>query len=324
MPIDTTPSQVATSALQAIPFGSLIGGPLNACIEAQALAAKTTWTFIQQVGLNEDPQTKEKKAINVVFQYQKGNEMANLVVPLLTIVPIPYIAIDTIDINFKANISASSSSVQEDTSSQEFGGEASAHMEFGFGMFKVSADFKANYSSKKDSKATQDSKYSVEYTMDVAVHAGQDSMPAGLAQVLGILQQSITSGTPGGKIAASVTTVALNPASTTDSDKIGTVGATVSDGQNLLLKGADAPVIKFELQNSPAGLTIDASPAKGTVAQGVSPSATAVSVQPDSDGLASVRVKADTPFTGNAVLRISATIGNQVRTVDVAINKATA
>ncbi len=34
MAVDTTPSQVATSALQALPFGSMIGGPLNACIEA--------------------------------------------------------------------------------------------------------------------------------------------------------------------------------------------------------------------------------------------------------------------------------------------------
>ena len=29
MAIDTTPSQVATSALQAIPFGSIIGGKLQ-------------------------------------------------------------------------------------------------------------------------------------------------------------------------------------------------------------------------------------------------------------------------------------------------------
>ena len=50
MAVDKTPSQVATSALQAIPFGSIIGGPLKACVEAQALAAKTTWEFIQNVG----------------------------------------------------------------------------------------------------------------------------------------------------------------------------------------------------------------------------------------------------------------------------------
>ena len=32
MIIDRTPSQVVTNSLQAIPFSSLIGGPLNACI----------------------------------------------------------------------------------------------------------------------------------------------------------------------------------------------------------------------------------------------------------------------------------------------------
>lgn len=45
MAISNAPSQVATSALQAIPFSSMIGGPLKACIEAQAMAAKTTWDY---------------------------------------------------------------------------------------------------------------------------------------------------------------------------------------------------------------------------------------------------------------------------------------
>ena len=60
MAVDKTPSQVATSALQAIPFGSIIGGPLKACVEAQALAAKTTWEFIQNVGINVNPETGEE------------------------------------------------------------------------------------------------------------------------------------------------------------------------------------------------------------------------------------------------------------------------
>lgn len=192
MAIDTTPSTVATNALQAIPFSSLIGGPLDAAIKAQAMAAKTSWEFIQQVGLNTDATTGKKEAVNVTFFYNKNGQMTKLIVPILTIVPIPYIAIDDIQINFKANISASSSSVSEtsDSTSMDAGGSAKAS--FGIGPFSVSAEFKANYSSKKDSKAAQDSKYSVEYTMDLAVHAGQSDMPAGLATVLNILQSSIT------------------------------------------------------------------------------------------------------------------------------------
>lgn len=191
MAIDSAPSQVATSALQAIPFGSIIGGPLKACIEAQAMAAQTSWKFIQEVGLNTNPETGEKEAVNVSFQFLQNGRMAQLNVPLLTIVPIPYIAIHNIDINFKANISASSSSVSETSSSSTVDAGANVSAKLGWGPFSVQADMKANYSSKKDSKATQSSQYSVEYTMDVAVKAGQDSMPAGLAKVLELLGSSL-------------------------------------------------------------------------------------------------------------------------------------
>jgi len=200
MAIDTTPSQVATNALSAIPFGSIIGGPLKACIEAQAMAAQTSWNFIKEVGLNTNAETGQKEAINVTFQFVKDGRMAQLNVPLLTIVPIPYIAITDIDIAFKANISASSSSVSETSRSSavDAGLEGSAGLRVG--PFHVDASFNASYSSKKDSKATQESKYSVEYTMDVAVKAGQDSMPAGMAKVLELLGNALSVDDPKGTL----------------------------------------------------------------------------------------------------------------------------
>lgn len=208
MAVDTTPSQVATNALQALPFGSMIGGPLNACIEAQAMAAQTTWRFIQEVGLTTN-EKGEKEAVTVEFQFLKDGHMVQLNVPLLTIVPIPYIAIHSIDINFKANISASSSSVSEQSESTEAGGSLDVAAKVGFGPFSATANMKANYSSKKDSKATQDSKYSVEYTMDIAVKAGQDSMPAGLAKVLEMLGNAMDVSDPKGTLEASSSRVAL-------------------------------------------------------------------------------------------------------------------
>ncbi|MEG1498190.1 MAG: DUF2589 domain-containing protein [Bacteroidales bacterium] len=200
MPIDTSPSQVATNALASLPFSNIIGGPLTACIEAQAMAAKTSWNFIQDVGLNTDPKTGEKKTVNVSFQFIKDGRVAQLNIPLLTIVPIPYIAIQSIDISFKANInaSASNSKVENENSSIEAGLAGSTSLSLG--LFKVNANFHANYSSKKDSTATQDSKYSVEYTMDIAVKAGQDSMPAGLAKVLEILGNSLDVCNPSGTL----------------------------------------------------------------------------------------------------------------------------
>ena len=210
MAIDTTPSQVATSALQAIPFGSIIGGPLKACIEAQAMAAQTSWQFIQEVGLNTDPNTGQKEAVNVSFQFMQNGHMVQLNVPLLTIVPIPYIAIHDIDINFKANISASSSSVSEQSSSSAIDGSMEAGGGIKIGPFHMDAKMNASYSSKKDSKATQESKYSVEYTMDVAVKAGQDSMPAGLAKVLELLGSALDVSDPEGTLEVSARELTLS------------------------------------------------------------------------------------------------------------------
>lgn len=205
MAISAAPANVATTAMQAIPFNSMIGGPLKACIEAQAMAAQTSWEFIQNVGLNTDPKTGEKKAVNVSFTFNQGGRMVQLNVPLLTIVPIPYIAIHTIDINFKANINASSSSVKEDTSSKSTTVDGKAKGTLNLGIFKLSAELKANYSSKKDSKATEESKYSVESTIDVNVKAGQESMPAGLAKVLELLGNSLDVTDAKGELTASAT-----------------------------------------------------------------------------------------------------------------------
>lgn len=194
MAIDQSAADVATSSLKSLPFGNIIGGPLVACVEAQAQAARTSWEFIQNVGLYTDG--KEKKTVNVSFQFIKDGHMAQITVPLLTIVPIPYIAINSIDISFKANISASAASAEKENSSSSVDTSVSASAR----CFWARGSMNASYSSKKDSSATKDSKYSVEYTMDVAVHAGQDSMPAGMAKVLEMLNNSISVVSPQGTL----------------------------------------------------------------------------------------------------------------------------
>jgi len=59
----------------------------------------------------------------------------------------------------------------------------------GWGPLKVGAS--GGISSKKDSTATNTSKYSVEQTMDISLHAVQDDLPAGLAKLLDILKDEI-------------------------------------------------------------------------------------------------------------------------------------
>ncbi|MGD8591581.1 MAG: DUF2589 domain-containing protein [Gammaproteobacteria bacterium] len=180
---------LARSQLGMIPFGSLIGGPLTAAIEAQAKAATTSLEFINTVAKDKDG-----NVLNVTFKYQHNDETRTLDVPILTIVPVPFIRIDNMSIDFKASISASTE--QSDSTSSTVGKEAS--MSGSASYWFVKAKFSGSVSSKKDSKSTKDSKYAVEYTMDINVHAVQDDMPAGLAKVLNILTQSIDKPTQGG------------------------------------------------------------------------------------------------------------------------------
>jgi hypothetical protein len=252
MAIDTTPSVVATNALQSIPFSSLIGGPLDAAIKAQAMSAQTSWQFIQAVGLNPVPNSDKMEARNVTFYYNKNGQMTKLIVPLLTIVPIPYIAIDNVQIDFKANISASASTVTSTSDSSNVSAGGSAKASLNLGLFSVSAEFQANYSSKKDSKASESSKYSVEYTMDISVHAGQSDMPAGLAAVLNILQSSITDASHNGSFTVNPQNPSATIDSTTPTNATASIAVTIKDSNGLAYANKE---IDFALV-TPGNLTL--------------------------------------------------------------------
>lgn len=176
-----------TKQLSAIPFGHLIGAPLTAAVEAQAKAAQSTLGFIQAVGFEKAGE--KTKTRTVTFTYKRDGKDTELVVPILTIVPIPFIRIDDMSIDFKASLSASTETEKVEGSSSE----AKASLSASANYLWASAKLDASYSSKKDSKATSNSKYSVEYTIDIHVHAVQDDMPAGLSEVLKMLTESIKS-----------------------------------------------------------------------------------------------------------------------------------
>lgn len=73
----------------------------------------------------------------------------------------------------------------------------------------VAPSFGVNFSSKKDSKATQDSKYSVESSVDVSLKVGPDDMPAGISKMLEILNESIEVFNPNGELSVSENNVKL-------------------------------------------------------------------------------------------------------------------
>jgi hypothetical protein len=179
--------------LSNLDFSAMIGGPLNAVIKAQAQSAITSVDFIKTVGFDKDGKVEQ-----VEFNYDKlvpekdaqGNPTGKqieakhkLSVPLLTMLPIPFIRIEETTIDFNAKIN----SVQESTTASSHDLNTSLGVKGGWGP--VSAELKVSYSYKKSTSATEKTERT--YSMAVHVRAVQDELPAGTERLLSILENSI-------------------------------------------------------------------------------------------------------------------------------------
>jgi hypothetical protein len=201
--------------LSSIDFESMLGGPLSAVINAQAQSAITTVNFIKEVGFkkgedaDQSPEgTTTSDPIYVKFKYPKEiapyqpevkNEAGDvttaqspakyetqvLEVPILTILPIPYIRIDETTIDFNAKIN-SISWRQTDTNFKIASSlEAKAGWLWGSAKLKVSCSYQRN--TQQGSKVTRT------YSLAIHIKAVQDEIPAGMERMLGILEDAIIS-----------------------------------------------------------------------------------------------------------------------------------
>ena len=104
---NTNASRQVVSALNSIPFGNIIGGPLAACVQAQAEAAQTTLNYIRGFTMTESHLDVEgAEPITVSFSFIMEGVPTRMTVPLMTIVPIPYMRIEHVDLSFTADITA--------------------------------------------------------------------------------------------------------------------------------------------------------------------------------------------------------------------------
>lgn len=194
--------------LSSIDFESMLGGPLSAVVNAQAQAAMTSVQFIQEVGFEPDstnPIYVEFKYPKEVSAYQpaveeerdeEGNvvtrareakpavwEEMTLTVPILTMVPIPFIRVEDTTIDFNAKIN----SIQTREYSRDFAvkseGQGGWNWGFAKARFKVSTSYQSKSRSGTETKRT--------YSMAVHIRAVQDEMPAGMERLLGILEDAI-------------------------------------------------------------------------------------------------------------------------------------
>lgn len=277
------------SEISSINFGSIIGGALNAVVNAQKESAETTVSFVKRVGFMPgkiDPKTGQEvgvgEPINVSFAYDKevspahvatskeyqvvvesggsgftdtssivlkiGNdEISGTVtldgdkiesvtlnanppetaknndtisveggggkdatlklkvieagknvpalyqkmkidVPILTMMPIPFIKIDYTDIEFNVKINSVSNTSSSDNSNTSVKSDS----QFGYKGwgFNASTTLNASFSNQKASSSSEEVKK--DYSLNIKVHAVQDDMPAGMAKILDILEENIS------------------------------------------------------------------------------------------------------------------------------------
>ncbi|WP_169792071.1 DUF2589 domain-containing protein [Jiangella muralis] len=176
------PSTDFTSELNNIPFRSMIGGPLQAAVDAQIASSLATIDFIDRVGFNEVGGKRE--VVMVDFTHQRkdvdaaGNEISRdvaLRVPLLAMLPIPALRIEHVIVDFNVKLN----SVETSTVSEDIGVEAEVKAGWGPVSFRVSGSYQR--------RSTVGVEVSKEYTLKVNVKAVQDEIPAGLEKVLGML-----------------------------------------------------------------------------------------------------------------------------------------
>lgn len=154
---NTNSGSKVASALNSIPFGNIIGGPLAACVRAQAEAAQTTIDFIRGFTMtNSELDPEGVEPITVTFTFIMNGEKTRMTVPLMTIVPIPYMHIDYVDLNFTADITACDDG-------------------------KIEAKYATEgYTRTEDDEQS----VSVESKMGINVRASTSSLPSGMAKML--------------------------------------------------------------------------------------------------------------------------------------------
>ena len=173
-------------------MAALIGGPLTAACNAQTMLARSTLNFIEEVGLEPADASGVRKVRTANFSFDRtadgtdgkmGSENVEMNVPLLAIVKVPALSIDTVDVTFDMEVKSSTSS----QSSSDKNAELDATAGLKIGPFSLDVKIKGSISCHESNTRSSDN--SAKY--HVQVHASQQKTPEGLMRMLDILSSAV-------------------------------------------------------------------------------------------------------------------------------------
>jgi len=196
--------------LAALDFEAMLGGPLSAVVDAQAQSAMTTVNFVRSVGFEQGTDTpiyvsfkypKEVSSYQPAVEEQRDEEgnvttpareaqaavwqEMTLTVPILTMLPIPFIRVEEAKIDFNAKINSVETREHDRNLNIGSSWEAKA------GFWGKSVKLKASMSYQSKTRIGNEIKRT--YSLAVHIRAVQDEMPEGMERLLGILENAIVS-----------------------------------------------------------------------------------------------------------------------------------
>lgn len=181
-----------------LPFESLIAGPINAIIAAQRYSAHATYQYIISLMNSLDDNTLTPKMLEIITSkiiQLSGNDNSKengntdtdfeekkqlLKVPLLSLLPVPYISIDEAEIIF--NVDIIYNETQKDTADYKESNNGKKNIPFFTEPVKMHAVFVSSNESTKNIKSH----------LSVKIKLKQQDQPLGLEKYLQILGNSIT------------------------------------------------------------------------------------------------------------------------------------
>jgi hypothetical protein len=117
-------------------------------------------------------------------------QMMALQTPMLTMLPIPYLRVEDVKIDFNAKIESTETFDFDESVDIEKSSDTSTNLNV-FDIYKFSTNMKSSFSLKETlSRGTEVNRT---FTMNIQVHAVQAEMPGGMEKLLGILQTAMVS-----------------------------------------------------------------------------------------------------------------------------------
>ena len=160
------------SLLQELDFNRILGAPLSACVNAQEEAAQATLQYLNEVVFTQTGDDDSSlEPVTVSFYFESAGQVHRIVMPLLLIVPVPYLQIDRVDLTFQATVTASR--MNHDTRKLSLKAKYSAPGD----SAEVSKETKAEYMNKR--------------CIDINLSVTSADMPMGISKLLEIFNNQL-------------------------------------------------------------------------------------------------------------------------------------